>query len=78
MEIRLLREMFREGVLRKAYIMPAPLENDRYILVLDRLTGSQEQVTRKRDGKVKVYKRMTGATQDAKSIGFKEVTIRFN
>ena len=78
MEIRLLRKLFQEGLLLSAKVHPAPMESDRWIMVFDKASGGQEQITRARDGETKIYKRLNGALQDAQDIGFKEVTIRFD
>jgi hypothetical protein len=78
LEIRLLKTLFEEGLLLNAKVQPAPMEHDRWIMVFDKASGSQEQITKARDDETKVYKRLNGALQDAKEIGFKEVIIRFD
>jgi hypothetical protein len=53
------------------------MELDCWILVFDKSNGGQEQITKARDHKTKIYKRLNGAIQDARDIGFKKVTIEF-
>lgn len=78
MEIKLLRKLFREGLLLNAKVLPAPMQADRWMLVFDKGSGGQEEVSKTRNpDETKFYKRVIGAIEDAKGIGFKEVTIRF-
>jgi hypothetical protein len=76
-EIKFLRKLFQEGLLVTAKVYPAPMELDCWILVFDKSNGGQEQITKARDHKTKIYKRLNGAIQDARDIGFKKVTIEF-
>ncbi len=77
MEIKFLRKLFQEGLLVTAKVYPAPMESDCWILVFDKSNGGQEQITKARDNKTKIYKRLHGAIEDARDIGFKKVTIEF-
>lgn len=76
MEIRLLRQLFQEGMLLSATIVPAPMESDRWLLVFDKVSGGQERISKARSNVDKVYKRINGAIADAEDIGFQEVKIR--
>lgn len=76
MEIRLLRQLFQEGMLLSATIVPAPMESDRWLLVFDKSSGGQERISKARSNIDKVYKRINGAIADAEDIGFQEVKIR--
>ena len=76
MEIRLLKQLFQEGMLLSATIVPAPMEPDRWYLVFDKVSGGQERITKARSDIDKVYKRINGAIADAEEIGFQEVKIR--
>ncbi|WP_184465173.1 plasmid replication protein RepB [Zhongshania antarctica] len=78
MEIRMLRQMFQEGLLRTATIIPAPMERDRWMLVFQKANGNQERITKARTENDKVYKRLNGALSDAQDIGFRSVTVEFN
>lgn len=69
--------MYREGVLKKASVVPSPAEQNRWLLVFERLSGDQEKITRARTNQEKVYKRINGALIDAREIGFKSVTVEF-
>ena len=77
-EIKLLRKLFQEGLLLTARVLPAPMETDRWILVFDKASGAQEQITKARDNETKIYKRINGALIDAQEIGFKRVSVEFN
>lgn len=77
MEIRLLKKLFIEGALISAKILPAPMESQKYLLVVTTQNGTQEPVTTTNNKKTKIYRRTDGAISDAITIGFKEVSIRF-
>ncbi len=77
-EIRVLRELFREGMLLSATIVPVPLEQDRWLLKFEKSSGGVEFITRARTHEEKIYKRVNGALVDARDIGFQRVTIEFN
>lgn len=77
MEIRLLKTLFDEGLLIEAIVEPAPMEQDRWVMTFNKSSGNTELITKARDDKPKIYKRINGALQDAKEIGFKQVVIRF-
>ena len=76
MEIRLLKQLFAEGVLLSATIVPAPMESDRWLLVFDKVSGGQERISKARSDTDKIYKRINGAIIDAEDIGFKEVKVQ--
>ncbi len=76
-EIKFLRKLFEEGLLMTAKVVPAPMESDKWILVFIKASGGLEQITKARDRKDKIYKRINGAILDAKTIGFKEVVVTF-
>lgn len=78
MEIRMLKQMFQEGLLRTATIVPAPMESDRWLLIFEKANGNQERITRVRTEDDKIYRRLHGALEDAKKIGFRSVTVEFN
>lgn len=78
MEIKLLKKLFEEGVLKSAKIIPAPEELDKFLLVVVRASGVEERVSKARDKKDKVYRQVTGAILDAREVGFKEITLRFD
>lgn len=77
-EIKLLKKLFEQGALAKVEIMPAPMQQDCFVMVFFTINGDQEQITRARDKTTKIYKRINGAVTDAKNIGFKEVILRFD
>ena len=69
--------MFKEGVLLSATVVPAPMEQDRWLLVFDKVSGGQERISKARSDTDKLYKRINGAIIDAEDIGFKEVKVQF-
>ena len=71
----MLKRMFQEGLLRTATIVPAPMEVDRWLLVFEKSNGNQERLTLVRTEDDKVYRRLHGALEDAKKIGFRRVAI---
>lgn len=76
-EIRVLRELFREGMLLSATVVPAPLEHDRWMLMFEKRNGGVEYITRARTNVEKIYRRVNGALIDAREIGFQRVTVDF-
>ncbi len=76
MDIKVLRRLFEEGVLRSASVAPAPMEEGKWVMTCDRATGAVEHVTRVRDGQVKHYRSLGQVMTDAKYIGFQEVKLR--
>lgn len=46
MEIKLLKTLFEEGLLLSAKVLPAPMEHDRWIMVFNKASGSEEQITK--------------------------------
>lgn len=78
MEIKVLKELFREGLLKYAKIVPAPMESDRWLLVFEKVSGGYERITKARSDDQKVYKRINGAIADAQEIGFRKVSLEFD
>lgn len=78
MEIKVLKELFREGLLRCAKIVPAPMESDRWLLVFEKANGGHERITKARTDNQKIYKRINGAIADAQEIGFRKVSLEFD
>lgn len=76
MEIRLLRQLFKEGMLLSATIAPAPMQPDSWLMVFDKPSGEQECITKARTSIDKYYKRINGAIADAELIGFQDVRIK--
>lgn len=74
MELRLLKELFRSGVLGAVSVTPAPMEENSWIIMIDRLNGPSEIVTTQR-GQQKQYKSLPGAMEDVRRIGFREARV---
>ena len=72
----MLKQLFGEGMLLSATIMPAPMQQGRWLMVFDKPSGEQEKITKARSDIDKVYKRIYGAIADAEQIGFQEVKVR--
>ncbi|AKH70891.1 hypothetical protein IMCC21906_03254 (plasmid) [Spongiibacter sp. IMCC21906] len=64
----MLKQMFQEGLLRTATIVPAPMESDRWLLIFEKANGNQERITRVRTEDDKIYRRLHGALEDAKKL----------
>ncbi len=77
MEIRVLKQLFHEGLLRSATVVPAPMEHDRWMLVFEKTNGGLEYITKARSDVEKIYKRINGALIDAREIGFQRVSVDF-
>ena len=70
-------ELFKAGDLRKARIEPVPMQSG-FTLVFTRGDGTVEPLTTTKLKEPKIYKRENGAIQEAKKIGFSEVSILLN
>ena len=77
MNLAIAQELFKAGDLIQARIEPIGMVQG-YTLVLVRRDGSKEELTRTKTKDVKIYKRDNGAKQDAKKIGFREVSLLLN
>ncbi|MGP9680212.1 plasmid replication protein RepB [Halomonas sp. AOP27-A1-41] len=75
MEIKLLRQLFEEGVLLSASVAPAPMSEGKWVMTCNKANGATEHVTRVRDNHVKHYRSLVGAIADAKHIGFQEIKL---
>lgn len=73
----MLKQLFQEGLLRSATVVPSPVEHDRWLLVFEKANGGQERITKARSDVEKVYKRINGALIDAQEIGFQRVSVDF-
>lgn len=73
----MVKKLFADGLLAGAYISPAPMEHNHFVLSFRMVSGKEEPATHARKSTLKIYKRLNGAMKDVEQIGFNEVTIRF-
>lgn len=78
MNIKLLQEMFHAGVLRSATVVPSPMEPGRWQLFFERVSGGMVGVTKARSTDDRIYRRLDGALNDAKHIGFNEIKVQLH
>lgn len=78
MDLTLSKKLFEEGVLLSASVIPAPYHNEKWLLMLNKVSGGQEVITISRTKNKKIYKRYTAAIKDAHMLGFNEVKIVLN
>ena len=72
MQLKILRELFRAGVLKSAHVTPAPMVEDSWVIFFERIDGRQENLTTQR-GEEKRYRGLPAAMEDIRRIGFKQV-----
>jgi len=73
-DLKVLRELFRAGVLDAAHVTPAPMAENSWMVLVDRIDGEQECLITQR-GQEKRYKGLSSAMEDVRRIGFKEVRV---
>ena len=71
-----MRTLFEAGALRKAKIVPVPMEEGAWMLSVERTDGKQEFVTVVRQTRYKIYKSLAAAKVDIARIGFREATLQ--
>lgn len=75
MDLTVLMKMFEAGALRKAKIVPVPMAEGAWMVVVERQDGVEEYVTVIRQTRQKVYKSLNAAQADLARIGFREATL---
>lgn len=78
MEIKILKQLFAEGVIISAEIIPVGDNNKGWIMVIQKASGGAVTVFKSSQKIKKVYKSVQGALSDAKEIGFKEAIVKLN
>lgn len=74
MELKLLRELFKAGVLKAVHVVPAAMAEDSWTVFVDRIDGGQEHLTTQR-GQEKRFRSLSTAMEDVRRIGSKEVRV---
>lgn len=78
MELGLLRELFKGGILKRASIHPAQQNGPAWTVKIEKNNGELETITLSmsgRTGETKFYRRLTAALMDIGRIGFAEVVV---
>lgn len=73
----MLRQMFESGALTSVTVAPAPMSDGEWILIFKDISGRERRVTKSRTDIEKTYKRLNGAVLEARSIGFKTMTLEY-
>lgn len=71
-----MRDLYREGSLRGAFIAPAPMEPGGWILLVDRNDGSQDYMAVARTDRYKIYRTLEAAAADVERVGFNEAKLK--
>jgi hypothetical protein len=71
-----MRELYRKGSLRAAFIAPAPMEPGGWILLVDRDDGSTEYMAVARTDRYKIYKSLEAVVADVERVGFNEAKLK--
>ena len=71
-----MRTLFEAGALRRAKIVPVPMEKNAWMLSVERKDGKVEFVTVVREARYKIYKSLGAAQVDIARIGFSEATLQ--
>ena len=77
MEIKVLKQLFENGALNAAIVTPAPMEPDKWLIVIETKHGLHEYLTTANSKKEKLFKRLPAALEDVRRIGFQQVTVTF-
>lgn len=77
MEIKVLKTLFDNGALSSAVVAPAPMEPDKWVILIETQHGSNEQLTTANSKHDKLFKRLPAALEDVRRIGFQQVTVLF-
>ncbi len=72
----MMRELFKEGVLYEALVVPAPMESNSWMVSVVRSNGTHEHLTTINAGTNKIYKRLPAALEDVRRVGFSEAKVQ--
>lgn len=75
-DLSAMRKLFEAGALREAIVVPAPMENGAWVLMVERLDGVHEHMTIARSDRQKIYKSLESVRADAARVGFREVRLQ--
>jgi len=71
-----MRKLFKDGGLKTAIVVPAPMESGGWLLHVVRTDGTADYMTVARTDRPKIYKSLESVHLDAKRVGFEEVTTQ--
>lgn len=77
MEIKVLKTLFENGALNSAVVAPAPMEPDKWVILIETRHGLHEHLTTAHSKDEKLFKRLPAALEDVRRIGFQQVTVSF-
>ena len=77
LELKVLKQLFRNGALSAATVVPASIESDRWLVVIETKHGLHERMTRANSKKEKLFRSLPAAFEDLRRIGFKQATVTF-
>jgi hypothetical protein len=72
-DLKLMRNLFREGVLASAFVSPADTGAG-WLLTCVRHNGKPEGMTVDKSTRIKIYRTLDAAHRDALRVGFQTVT----
>lgn len=72
-DLSAMRKLYLDGALKSATVAPAPMEQGSWVLVVDRIDGSQAYMTIARSDRQKIYRSLDSVHADAQRVGFSEV-----
>ncbi|MEX6666899.1 plasmid replication protein RepB [Pseudomonas sp. W2-17] len=70
-----MRDLYREGALKAAFIAPAPMEPGGWILLVDRNDGSKDYMAIARKERYKVYMSLEAVHADLARVGFEKAEL---
>ena len=75
MRLKMLKELFSEGVLSRATVVPNGQEQGSWKLIIHKVSGESVAVTVAAKPEDKVYIRLNAALMDAHRLGFRAVAV---
>ncbi|WAH62204.1 plasmid replication protein RepB (plasmid) [Pseudomonas silvicola] len=70
-----MRDLFKDGALKAAIVAPAPMQQNAWVLTVERTDGSHEYMTVARSTRHKIYKSLEAVSADVARVGFSEVKV---
>ena len=67
--------LFEAGTLMACRVVPAPLEGAGYIMELETRQGGSEALETTRKGQVRVFRTLDAAANEARNIGFRQISL---
>ena len=77
MEIKVLKQLFVNGALNSANVIPAPMESGKWLVVIETKHGLYEHMTMANSKKEKLFRSIPAALENLRSIGFQKAMVTF-